>query len=162
MSRFLTFVVVCALSASCATSRLSTPDATAGVEQASDAFWATRSQGDASLLAETFTETATFGVPGLPDAEGRNAIRELLNKRFANVRITDFKVHHREIDVIGDRAYELGWFSEINHHREGDPMRMEGRYLIVWKREPGAGWRVHRNFYNFSAAEPVESPQAGR
>ena len=157
MFRSLGFAFICALLTSCATAPVPTDTAEVEVRQASDEFWTTRGRGDASALAATFTETAIYGIPGLPDAEGRSAIRALLQKRFESFRITDVQVHRREIDVIGDSAYELGWFSEI-HDNETDVTRLDGRYVIVWNRDHDARWRVHRTFYNFSSATPVDAP----
>jgi uncharacterized protein (TIGR02246 family) len=155
MFRSLAIVMMCGLLMSCASTQPATGAAEAEVQQASDRFWATRERGDASALASLFTDTAIYGVPGLPDATGRDAIRELLQKRFASGRTTDFKVQRREIHVAGDTAHELGWFSEVSHHGQGDAMRMEGRYLIVWTRGSDDAWRVHRHFYAFSGAKPV-------
>jgi uncharacterized protein (TIGR02246 family) len=157
MFRSLAILMVCGLLASCATTQPSTEAAETEVQQASDQFWATRERSDAPALASQFTDTAIFGVPGLPDAVGRDAIRDLLQKRFASLRTTDFKVLRREIQVNGNAAHELGWFSEITHQGEGDAMRMEGRYLIVWSRGADGIWRAHRYFYAFSGARPVAS-----
>jgi len=157
MFRSLAILMMCGLVTSCATSQPSTAAAETEVQQASDRFWATRERGDGPALASQFTDTAIYGVPGLADAAGRDAIRDLLQKRFASVRTSEFKAQRREINVSGDAAHELGWFSEVSHHGEGDAMRMEGRYLIMWARGADRVWRVHRHFYAFSGAKPVAS-----
>lgn len=154
MSRFLCALILCAALTPCASSQPSTTTAEVEVQQASDRFWATRERGDAAALVAQFTENAILMIPGLPDTAGRSAIRKLTEKRFAAAKTTDFKVQRREIQVMGGSAYELGWYSEI-HRGEDEPMRLQARYLIVWKREGDRVWRVHRNLYNLSAAEPV-------
>src|SRR5256885_342392 len=84
---------------------------------------------------------------------GRSEIRELAQQRFASARTTDFKVQRREIQLIGDSAYELAWYSET-HRGQDQSLQLQGRYLIVWKRGSDKLWRVHRNLYNFSGATP--------
>lgn len=153
MFRSLSILLVCVALTGCATAPPTTDDARVDVERASDRFWAERDREDAAAFAAQFTEDGMLMIPGLADAVGRDAIRELMQKRFASTQITDFKVLRREIDVFGDSAWELGWFSEIM--RGENPMRMSGRYLIVWKRGSDDVWRVHRYVYSFSGAKPV-------
>lgn len=155
MSRFLRILIVCCTLTACATAPPATDHASdLDVRQASDRFWATRQRGDAAAFAEHFTDEGVLMIPGLDDASGRNAVRELAQKRFAGVRTADFKVHRREIDVCGDTAYELAWFAET-YPAQNDPTRLRGRYLIVWKRGSDNVWRVHRNVYNFAGTEPL-------
>lgn len=173
MFRFLSILIACGILTSCVTTqpgpRISDMEvqqasdrsapaiAEMEIQQASDRFWTTRESGDASALAAQFTEEAILMVPGLPDAVGRSAVRDLLKLRFASARTTDFKVHRREIQVVAESAYELAWYSET-HRGQGEWTRLEGRYLLFWKRGHDDRWRVHRYFYNFSAATPVSAP----
>lgn len=132
-------------------------NAEAEVRQASNRFWSMRDRHDAQSLAAEFTATAVLMIPGLPDAVGRSAIRDLLQQRFANIRNSDLQIERREIQVSGDTAHELGWFAETNHANES-AMRMQGRYLIVWKHQPDNVWRVDRHLSNFSAVKPLPPP----
>lgn len=156
MARSFWILILCVALSGCASSPVATDSAEAEVAQASDRFWATRDSRDAAALAGQFTETGILMVPGLADAVGRAEVRELLKARLASASTTDFKVHRREIEVVDGSAYELAWFSEISQ-RGGEALRLEGHYLLVWKRE-GDVWRVHRYLYNFSGMTPV--PQA--
>ena len=160
MARFIGALMVCLVLAGCGTT--GAPAAAAGtaeteVREASDRFWATRARADAGALAALFTDDGMFMVPGLPDASGRNAVRALLEQRFAGGRTFDFVVHRREIEVSGDSANELAWYSE-SHQAQGQTMRMDGRYLLVWRRGGDGVWRVHRYLYNFSGATPIDTP----
>jgi uncharacterized protein (TIGR02246 family) len=124
------------------------------IQQASDHFFTTRQHGDASSFAALFADNGAFMVPGLADATGRDAIRELAQVRFASGRSEDFKIERREIEVVGDSAYELAWFSETDR-RPGQSFRMQGRHFILWKRGSDEAWRVQRYLYNYSGAEPL-------
>ena len=162
MARIFSLVIASVILLSCSSSQIATGDAQspptraeAEVREASDRFWSIRSEQNASLLAETFTESGLLGVPGVVDAVGRTEVRELLQKMLAG-RTTDFKLDRREVDVHGDTAYELGWFSEISHLGDGDAMQMSGRYVIFWERERDSQWRVNRFFYAWASATPIE------
>ena len=163
MARSLRFSLICLILAACTHSQplpeTLPENARTEVEQASDRFWASRQREDVAAHTAQFTETGILMVPGLPDAVGRAAIRELLEQRFEGGRTTDFKVHRREIQVVGDSAHELAWYSEVRHG-QGESMLLEGRYLLVWNRGSDGRWLVHRNLFNFSAATPVDSPPA--
>lgn len=151
MPKAIVLVALCAALFGCATATVaSDPDSKRAVEQASDRFFQTRQTGDAASFAALFTDDGVFMVPGLLDATGRNAVQELARKRFASGRTTDFVMQRREIDVLGDSAYELGWFAETSGEH-----RMQGRHLLVWKRGSDNVWRVHRYLYNFSDAKPL-------
>lgn len=154
MGRSISVLIVCLALISCATSQPATTNAEAEVQQASDAFWAAREREDLAAFTAHFTEAGILMIPGLADTSGRTAIRNLMEERFAGGRTSDFKVTRREIQVVGDTAHELAWYSEI-YHGEGDPLRMHGRYINVWKREADGVWRLHRNMYNFSGMTPV-------
>ena len=154
MIRTILILTVCLTLVSCAATRPSSPVIERDVREASDRFREARQRGDAMALSEQFTDDGILMVPGIPDATGRVAVRELLKEMFAGMRIENLEVHRQEIEVIGDSAYELAWYSELNHRKDGS-YRFEGRYLIVWRRDAGKGWRVHRNLYNFSDATPV-------
>jgi uncharacterized protein (TIGR02246 family) len=138
----------------CVTVQPATQQTELEVQQASDQFSTARERGDASSFAALFTEDGIFMVPGLSDAAGRSGVRELAQQRFASGRINDFKIHRREIQVIGDSAYELAWYSETDRRQE-QPFRLQGRHFILWKRGSDKVWRVHRYLYNFSDAAPL-------
>jgi uncharacterized protein (TIGR02246 family) len=154
MIRSLWIPIVCIALMSCATAPAGTEQAKAAVQQASDQFWATRLRGDAPSFAAQFTDAGMFMVPGLADATGRAAIQELAQLRFAGGKISDFKIDRREIEVSGDSAHEVAWYSETLRGQD-QAMRMMGRYLLVWNRGADGVWRVHRYLYNFSDAEPI-------
>jgi uncharacterized protein (TIGR02246 family) len=153
--RFLTGIILYGMLAGSVTAQRPPSAAETDVRQASEGYWAAYQAGDAAKVAAQFTETGVLMIPGLPDAEGRAAVSDVLRKRFAGLRIKEFKVTRREIDVTPDAAYELGWFVEVSQFKEDDPMQMEGRHLIVWKHAGDNRWLVHRHFYNFSAAKQL-------
>lgn len=154
MWRLFTFLVIgFALTACASAVPPATPaeDVRGLVEVASDRFLAARQGGDANAFASLFTDAGIYMVPGILDAAGRNAVRELAQQMFASGPTRDFKHERREVDVAGDSGYEPGWFSETTRTH-----RMHGRHFILWKRGGDNVWRVHRYHYNFAGAEPID------
>jgi uncharacterized protein (TIGR02246 family) len=155
MSRSLWILALCSTLTACVTGQSSTQQTERDVQRASDRFIEARQRGDALSFAALFTEDGMFMVPGLLDAAGRSAVRELAQKRFARGPTTDFIIHRREIQVIDHSAYELAWFSETLGRPEEQQHRMQGRHLIVWQRGSDNVWRIHRYLYNFADAKPL-------
>ena len=147
-------LTICAVLPACASAPRVAQQTEREVQQASDEFLASVQRRDTSSFVAHFTEDGTFMVPGLPDAAGHGAIRELAGKRFAGQSTEDFEVHRREIELTSDTAYELAWFSETSR-QQGQAYRMQGRYFILWKLGSDERWRVHRYMYNFSDATPL-------
>lgn len=155
MVRALPAILVFCLLVSCASAGPRTGGAEDEIRQASDRFWAARESGDAAAVASQFTESGILMIPGLADTVGRDEILRLLERRFASVHTRGFEVERREIEIAGDTAWELAWFSEISEPEGGEAMRFKGRYLNVWTRQSDGRWRLHRNLYAFSDARPV-------
>lgn len=141
MSRFLRIVLICMVLTACATVHPPAETEEAEVQRASDQVWAAHERGDAPGLAALVTEDAILMVPGFPDVVGRSAIQEAAQQMFASTQIADFRVHRREIEVVGDSAYELAWYSETLRAQNGSSRPVQGRYLIVWKRGSDNAWR---------------------
>lgn len=152
MSRCVWILIVCSVLTYPAFGHEPAETADAKIRKSSDRFWASR--GDPAALAAQLTATVILMVPGLPDAVGPEEVGDLLHQRFTTLRPTDWKVHKRELDVAGDTAYELAVYSE-KQVAQGEAMRLDGRYLIVWKRGDDGVWRVHRILFNYSAATPL-------
>lgn len=154
MTRFLSTLILCVLLTACATVQPSTQQAELEVQQASEQFRVAHERGDAAALSALLTEDAVLMIPGMVDTEGRSAIQKLMQQRFGSMRIADFKIHRREISVIGDSAYELAWYEQTTRSEQGG-FEMQGRYVIVWQRGSDDVWRVRRYVYNFSDATPL-------
>jgi ketosteroid isomerase-like protein len=81
-------------------------------------------------------------------------VRRLAEQHCAGGRTEDVRIERREIQVAGDSAYELAWYSESSRRQE-EAFRMQARHFILWKREGDNSWRVQRYLYNVSGAEPL-------
>jgi len=155
LSKFPVVILVSMALLACATAPPTATETELQIQRASDAFSAARDRGDAAALAAMFTDDGIFMVPGLPDADGREAVLALAQQRFEGDPIEEIKILRRDIQAAGDTAYELAWFSETSR-RPDQAFRYKGRQLIVWKLERDNVWRVQRYLYSFSDARPVQ------
>lgn len=158
MLKVAAIAIFCSLLTACVTAPPAVPARQAETERevqaASDRFWSAREREDDAAIRTQLTEGAILMIPGLPDADGRDAVVELLQRRFESSTTSGFEVHRREIDLFGDTAYELAWYSETIRS-QGESTRMHGRFFTVWKRGTDRTWLIHRHGYNFSGATPV-------
>jgi ketosteroid isomerase-like protein len=45
----------------------------------------------------------------------------------------------------GDWAYEVGAFSAS---APDGAVLNSGKYIVIWKRDPNGGWKIHRDIFN--------------
>ena len=122
----------------------------AGAEIAAvrDAFWAAHERGDAAALASLVTEDGLLWAPGMEEVRGREAVLAAAEGMFSAMSVSAFEIESTELEIHGDRAYELTTYSETITPTGGPASQARGRYLIVWQRG-SSGWRVHRNMFHF-------------
>jgi ketosteroid isomerase-like protein len=92
-------------------------------------------KGDAKAAAAVATADGVILPPGLPMREGRGALEEW----FSQGRVPSLEFEPLVIEGEGRWAYDRGTFRVTLP----DSATRHGKYLWVWRREPGVGWRVH-------------------
>ena len=120
----------------------SAEDARQAVEAGNRAFIAAFLRGDASAVAERYTENAQVIAPGAPIATGRAAIADFWQKVIAS-GIKDLSLETLDVESEGDLAYETGVVRLLSN----DGASTSARYVVVWKRIDG-GWLLHRDIWN--------------
>lgn len=101
----------------------------------------------AALVAEIYGEDAVLYDADGTVAEGKEAIRELLQGSL-DAGFTEVSFETIETEVVNDTAYEIGRWTL--RHDEGEVF--EGYYLSILRRENGE-WRIHRDFFNLILPE---------
>ena len=48
----------------------------------------------------------------------------------------------------GDLAYETGTFEESFRDATGKPVRVTGKYVVVWKKQTGGQWKAVVDIFN--------------
>ena len=53
---------------------------------------------------------------------------------------------------VADLAYEIGTFEESFKDAKGSPVKLVGKYVVVWKRSKAGTWQLFRDIWNESPA----------
>jgi uncharacterized protein (TIGR02246 family) len=140
--QYSAWVVTVALGCLLVSASASADDARQAVEAGNRAFIAAFLRGDASAVADRYTENAQVIAPGAPIASGRAAIAEFWKKSIAS-GIKDLTLETTDVESDGNLAYETGIVRLVS--TEG--ATTAGRYVVVWKRV-GERWFLHRDIWN--------------
>jgi uncharacterized protein (TIGR02246 family) len=130
-----------------------TPDASSGPDSAFFAEqWAAYAEalsaGDVEGVASRFAPDARLMEPGLSTLGGRDRIRGAVGSALQQVEVPRTEFLPREVHVHGDRAYELGSFTEVVRPKgDSTGTTHHGRYAAFWRRLDGS-WKVSRLILN--------------
>jgi len=108
-------------------------------------------QGDTAMALRRLSGDVRFLFPGTPDLDSA-AVHELVISEMAKYRIPSLTLKRADFFVAGSYAVDIGTYDEIQAPKTGAPIHGTGRYMTVWRREPG-GWRIWRFMIN----EPPKS-----
>lgn len=102
--------------------------------------------GDFDAFAALYTEDAVLLPPNAPAVRGRAAIRDF----WASVpTITAFDIDVEEIVGRGDLAYVQGTYVlELTPPGAAEPIRDEGKFIEIRRRQPDGSWPLARDIYN--------------
>lgn len=118
----------------------------ATIQKANDQFVAAFNKGDAAGIAALYTETATALPPGGDITKGRAAIQAMwqgaLGTGLKNVSLTAL-----DVEPMGNHAREIGRFSFDAPGANGAVTKVEGKYVVVWKRVDKA-WKLDIDIWN--------------
>lgn len=113
----------------------------AGTKAFLDAF----RRGDAAGMAACYTRDGQVLPPNSEIAEGHSAIenfwRETINLGFSGATLDLAELYH----ASGDRtATEVGRYVILA--ADGQPAD-KGKYVVVWHRDDGGRWLIHRDIW---------------
>ena len=103
-------------------------------------------QGDTAMALRQLSGDVRFLFPGTPDLDSA-AVHALVIDEMAKYRIPTLTLKRADFVVAGDHAVDVGTYEEIQVPKTGAPIHGTGRYMTVWRREPG-GWRIWRFMLN--------------
>jgi len=115
------------------------------------------SEGNAEVIAASYTEDAEWFAPDVPMIRGRAAIgrawRDAGGSGGAGKRL---RIDVAEVDQDENRANEVGRFTISAP--DGDVLTA-GTYLAVWARESDGTWKARREMLNWDI--PPRRPEPG-
>lgn len=101
---------------------------------------------DFESLANAYAPDGKILPPSADIIEGRAAIK----KRWIlpeGVDVLHHKITPTEIEVIGDRAYDVGYYEGKTKLADGTENSFEGKYVIVWHKIEG-DWKIYLDIWN--------------
>ena len=109
-------------------------------------FSAAYVRGDAAAMADLYTPDGVIFPERSEAIAGRDAIRGYWTLAPGH-RITHHRLIQTAVVVDGDHAYDHGLF-EVAGDTDGKAWGpSSGKYVVVWRREPG-GWRMKLDMWN--------------
>lgn len=102
--------------------------------------------GDYNALASAYSEEGIILPPGADIIKGREAIKNrwILPE---GVSVPYHKIAPLEINIVGNHAYDIGYYEGKTIRKDGSEVSWKGKYLIVWKKEDGK-WKIYADAWN--------------
>jgi uncharacterized protein (TIGR02246 family) len=123
------------------------PDLKAQIDANNAAWVAAANRGDAAAVAALYTETATMLPPGTQMQQGRAAIEKTV-AGLGRSGIRNFRVASVDVAQVGpDTAREIGRFSLDAPGPKKHWVKVEGKYVVVWKLV-GGKWLLDVDIWN--------------
>ncbi|WP_350285073.1 DUF4440 domain-containing protein [uncultured Croceitalea sp.] len=64
-----------------------------------------------------------------------------------DVQITHHKISQKEIKIIGDEAYDYGYYEGQTKKPNGELVDWKGKYVIVWRKVNNT-WKMYLDIWN--------------
>lgn len=114
---------------------------------AANAKWvAAVNKGDAASVGQLYTEQATALPPGAPMVKGRAAIQKLWDDAIKS-GVKNVTLKAVEVEQFGNAAREIGLFTLDMPDAQKQPMHVEGKYVVLW-RKVGGSWKLDTDIWN--------------
>lgn len=117
------------------------------IAQVATQFSAAYMQGDIAKLVSYYTDDAVI-FPGNSDLiRGKEAIKKYWTLPPGRV-VTHHKITALEIKLLGEFAYDYGYYEVQGRNGEEPWGPTYGKYLIVWQRDQSGAWKMHLDMWN--------------
>ncbi|MCC5907652.1 MAG: nuclear transport factor 2 family protein [Balneolaceae bacterium] len=113
-------------------------------------------QGEVDSVMETFTEDAVMNTGAFGNAEGRDAIREMLEELLAEeLHFTRHMVHMPLIEIDGDKAIGKWYLDCPSIAGNGEAVWTQGTYKHTFRRKNGE-WKIDKFTFEASYVTPYD------
>ena len=116
------------------------------IQKVLDTYLAARVAGDADLWLSIWDEDGVQLFPG-SRANSLEVLREITPARFAAVPVNSAEIDTADITVVGEYAITHGHFL-LERVADGEPVRFDGKFLTVLKRQADGEWKIFRDSAN--------------
>ena len=123
-------------------------EAVAALDSLRDEFQTTYNTNDASALAALYTEDGVLMPSNRPTVSGNQAVEASFQGVFDQFS-AKLTISSEELQVGGDWAFDRGSYSiSLTPKADGEAMEENGRYLVIFQRQPDGTWKVARDIDN--------------
>lgn len=137
----------------------------ANVEQERSALLAldrewSQSAKDIEKFLSYYAQDASVYPPGMPVVTGAAPIRDAMTQMMSAPGFSlQWAPSTSEVSADGNLGYTTGTYQTTANDAAGNPVVEKGKYVEIWKKQAGAGWKVTHDIFNADAAEqPPASP----
>lgn len=111
--------------------------------------------GNYEAVVAAYTDDAKIFPPSRDILAGSDSIRQYWTPPAnAKSRIVYHKVTPEEIRIVGDTAYDWGYYEGSNENEKGEKSNWRGKYVIVWKEVSPKVWKIYLDCWNRVAENP--------
>ncbi|HHC79347.1 MAG TPA: DUF4440 domain-containing protein [Flavobacteriia bacterium] len=101
---------------------------------------------DHDKLTSLYSKDGKIFAAGEDIIEGEEAIKKRW-KLPKGMKLVYHKVNPKEIKIIGDYAYDYGYYKMTVATKKGKEISSKGNYIIIWKKE-GSDWKIYLDIWN--------------
>jgi uncharacterized protein (TIGR02246 family) len=124
-------------------------------------FGAAFSKGDMATVANIYAQDAITLPPNMKADRGRAAIQKSLTDMTGQMTVESLKLSSEDVIVTGDYAIETGKYEMTGTPKGGKSMHDEGKYLVVWKKQPDGSLKILRDAWNSDKEQPMAPAATG-
>ena len=110
---------------------------------------------DLNKFLSYYAPDASVYPQGMPIATGSGAIRDAFTKITSMPGfLLRWSATKADVSASGDLGYTSGIYQMTVNNATGEPMTEKGKYVTVWKKQPGGEWKVIEDIFNADAVPP--------
>jgi uncharacterized protein (TIGR02246 family) len=159
----LTLLLIIGTAASCRSDRTTTPTEKASlatIEKLHTMDQEASKRGDFDTLLTLMTDDCVLLPPERPPIKGKDAIWEYIQEQkeqLHKIEITEYSHDFQEIKILGDWAYEWGYFSNAARPAGGgEAIHGRGTLFRILRRQVDGSWKVSRSIWNIDTAPKAQ------
>jgi len=104
---------------------------------------------DYDFVVDAYTDDAKIFPNGTKILTGKEAIRRYWTPPAGSNRKTTYhKVMAKEVKILGNEAYDYGYYEGKSIGNDGKKSSWKGKYVITWKEVEPDVWKMYLDIWN--------------
>jgi ketosteroid isomerase-like protein len=117
------------------------------ITEAAESFSGAYIRGDVEAMMNWYAEDAVILPGGTDIIRGYDAIRTYWTLPPGR-KVTHHRSASEEVRIVGNTAYDYGYYAGAMSRDGGEPVRFSGKYTIVWEKGKDGIWRMKVDMWN--------------